>query len=397
MPRTSVHIKIIALLVSLTVLANNFFITLGLGNIYYVVLIAAFAVLVLSRKRPIVNLKMVFFIIACICSILVNDIPYFYKPYERLIAFIIIVGLIGPLVQNPSLKAFKNLLFKYLNTLIVIMVLLSFIGLMLNSSLVYLGRGGFTGLFNHSMFLSPMAAISMITCVYYGTMESNKKKRLAFYIIAISSFIACLTAGSRAALIAGVLGVLYFFYKANQENLKQYYKVLFITFFIGLLSFPLWESYTEKLTEKMEYAEQKGGFFTTRESLWERRLDEFISSPIYGIGFANDSSKTESDLIVGGGQIEPGSSWLVILSMTGLFGTIVFFNMFFGVLRKLNKKTNNSFNNYLKALLVFFIIHLVAEGYGLSAGSGLFFYFWLLLGIMAQKTNLKTTSNLSVQ
>ncbi|MBD3864140.1 O-antigen ligase family protein [Olleya marilimosa] len=384
--KTKTYINLIAVLVSLTVLANNTAISLGLGNAYYAVFILALVVLLISTIRPQVNWSMVFFILACYCSVLVNDIPYFYKPFERLAAFVIIIGLIGPLIKTPTLVTFRQLLFKYLNNLIVVMVLISFLGLLANSSLVYLGRGGFTGLFNHSMFLSPMAAISMITCVFYGNKTIVKPQKIVWYLFALSSFIACVTAGSRAALFAGLLGVLYFFYKENQNNLTRYFKVLILILFIGTVSFPLWESYTEKIIEKMEYSEAQAGLLTTREKLWERRLDEFKSLPVFGIGYANDSSQTENDLIIGEGQIEPGTTWLVILAMTGLFGMITFLIMFFKTVASI--KAKHSFVHYNKALLLFFVVHLMAEGYGLSAGSGLFFYFWLLLGVMYQIPNL---------
>lgn len=384
--KTKTYINLIAVLVSLTVLANNTAISLGLGNAYYAVFILALVVLLISTIRPQVNWSMVFFILACYCSVLVNDIPYFYKPFERLAAFVIIIGLIGPLIKTPTLVTFRQLLFKYLNNLIVVMVLISFLGLLANSSLVYLGRGGFTGLFKHTMILSPMAAISMITCFYYAAFYKDKYKKIVFYFLAFFSFIACVTAGSRAALIAGMLSALYFFYKLNHKNLIKYFKVLILSIALIGVSFPLWESYTEKLIEKMEYSQTQGGLLITRERLWERRLEEFKSSPIFGIGFSNDTSKTENDLFIGDGQIEPGSTWLVILSMIGVLGVVTFFNMFFRTIIK--AKSKHSFVYYNKALLLFFIVHLMAEGYGLSAGSGLFFYFWLLLGVMHQIPNL---------
>lgn len=394
MPKDKAYVKILAIAVSVIVLANNSVFNVGLGNVYYAVLIAALAVLLIRGKRPVLNFTMFFFIIACLCSILVNDIPYFFKPLERFAAFVLIVALIGPFVQNPALRVFKNLLFKYLNYLTVVMVLLSFLGLITNSSLVYLGRGGFTGLFNHSMFLSPMGAISMLTCAYYGVTSLNKRKKTIWYLFAFSSFIVCLTAGSRAALMAGIVGILYFFYKINKQNLKQYFKIILATLFIGVISFPLWHSYTDKITQKMEYAEEQGGLLTTRESLWERRLDEFNSSPIFGIGFANDSSQTENDLIIGGGQIEPGSSWLVILSMTGIFGTITFLVLLFKLITKEKKKRESFYTHYQYSLLIFFAIHLFAEGYLLSAGSGLFFYFWLLLGAIASNKYVKSNNKM---
>jgi len=56
------------------------------------------------------------------------------------------------------------------------------------------------------------------------------------------------------------------------------------------------------------------------------------------------------------------------------------------------EKKNLSKSGILGALLLFFSFHMNAEGYFLAAGSFLFFYIWLLLGVILgykQYTSLK--------
>lgn len=374
-------IKALALVNCLNFVVNNSVFNLSMGSLYYGVIILSLSILFLNLKKPILNWNIVLFIIACLISIFVNEIPYFYRPIERLIGFIAILALFGPLLQSYNIGIFKKNLFEYVNTSIVILVFLSFLGLVVKSPIVFMGRGGYTGFFNHSMFLSPMAAISMLTCTYRGIKSSTKKLRIMFYSMAFVSFIVCMTAGSRAALLAGLLSIMYFLYQIRKRKLGQFAQTLFLIISIAILSFPLWETYTEKIIYKMEYSEREGGLLTTREELWNRRINEFISSPIFGIGFSNDSSKTENDSVIGDGQIEPGSSWLVIFSMTGVLGFILFIRFLVKNLKLIKRQKNDKYSVFLQSLILFFMVHMFAEGYILSAGSGLFFYFWLLQGV----------------
>jgi hypothetical protein len=84
------------------------------------------------------------------------------------------------------------------------------------------------------------------------------------------------------------------------------------------------------------------------------------------------------------GTVEPGTSWGAILAMTGAFGLCVFLIL---VLRTYIVNYNvfredvPLVSHFLNALLIFFAIHWIAEGYMLAAGSYLFFYAWLLIGV----------------
>lgn len=385
-----ISIKLMSILCAIIVLINNSVLNIELGNFYYVILILPlFPLLIFSRNTKI-DKTLLLFIIACIFSISTNEIPFFYKPTERLIAFILLIALVGPLIKTQRLDDFKRSFFKYLNNSVVFLTLLAFLGLILNSSIVYLGRGGFTGFFNHSMFLSPMAATSALICYYHYRKTDKIKIQFYFILGAIFSFIVCLAAGSRTALIALLISLLYFTFNIYKRKIKQYLKVIFLIVVVSTSTYPLWRPYMAKINEKMEYAKNNGGLTGTRDPLWQRRLNEFNTSPIFGIGFANDSSKTENDSIISDGKIEPGSSWLAILAMTGIFGFVLFVIFIFKRLRLLFK--NPCLNSYfLSSLLIFYILHMIAEGYILSAGSGLFLFVWLLLGnIDANYNSFKT-------
>jgi O-antigen ligase len=142
-----------------------------------------------------------------------------------------------------------------------------------------------------------------------------------------------------------------------------------------VLSAPLWIPYTEAIQNKMEYAEEQGSLTATREVKWKARLKEFKESPILGCGFA--SVKEES--AGAGGVVEPGNGWLFVLSSMGGIAFLILIVEFLKTLY-LSYKENNADTYLLSSILVFLGIHMNAEGYSLSSGSFLFFYFWLTFG-----------------
>ncbi len=374
-------IKILTRVTTIVVLIQISFLEFNLGNAYYGILIVAFIILVFTGKKLQSNFLMVWLLAAGFLSILLNDIPSFFQPYQRFMAFIFVMGLIGPFITNTALSQLRVKLFNMLNQAILILVTLSFLGIASGFPLM-VGRGGFSGFFSHSMLLGPMAAIAMLVAIHKAYSTDVKKKRILFLSTGALAFITCVAAGSRTALLAGVAGALFYYFKINHGRITRFVRIVIVIITIGIFSFPLWESYTERIMGKMAYSEQQGDLLVTRASLWKIRVREFSSSPIIGVGFASvDSSIRENRFDAIGGKVEPGSSWLAVLSMTGLLGFIPLLLLTLKYVRFLFKEKNAPMHAaFLGGMLFLFIVHMMAEGYILSAGSGLFFFFWLIMG-----------------
>ncbi len=361
----------------------------NLGNTYYGLLFGMFVILLAIGSKIEFNFFMLWLVGAGYLSILLNDIPYFFRPYERLIAFILVMGLVGPLIRSSALEAFRKNLFITINTLLVVMVIISFLGIVAGLPMM-IGRGGFTGLFSHSMVLGPIAAIATLVAIHWAYQANKIKVRCLYYIIASLAFTTCVATGSRVALVAVLAGGSFYYYKINQGKLTRFVRIVLIIATIGIFSFPFWQPYTERLMGKMAYSEQQGDMLVTRAVLWQLRIDEFKSSPINGVGFAAVDTSIATRFDDTEGRVEPGSSWLVVLSMLGLIGFIPFVLLTFSYFNFVYKdNANRPDSALLGGLLCFFIVHMTAEGYVLSAGSGLFFYFWLLMGMLEQNRRLK--------
>lgn len=373
-------LSVLSLIVALTFFSNISVFDMALGNNYYVLMIVTVIILRLFSFSVTIGKRYVFLIFSALLSIYFNEIPAFFKPYERFISFTLLLALLSPLLTSNILRRFRHLLFLNFIKINVALVIGSFIGIAIGLPLV-VGRGGYVGLFNHSMVLGPMAALATLTCLCYGTINKHKKLRFLCFASAAITFTTCIAAGSRGALIALIISCLVFFYKINQGKLFKYVKVLLLVVMLGLVSFPLWKNYTERLIGKMEYAESNDSLLFTREALWQSRFKEFESSPIYGIGFASIDTTNNQGFDAETGAIEPGSSWLAVLSMLGVLGILpilLIISRYIFMLYNVKVKLHEL--GFLSAVLTFFIVHMTTEGYIFSAGSGLFFVFWLTLG-----------------
>ena len=126
---------------------------------------------------------------------------------------------------------------------------------------------------------------------------------------------------------------------------------------------------------------------SSREKHWKKRVAEWESSPMIGIGFASvdiGGRATGSSTFSDDGKVETGSSWLCILSMTGLLGFLSIIIIWISSIIKLFKiwKHTPLLASLLLGILVFFALHMLAEGYILAGGHALTFVVWLTLGLI---------------
>jgi len=103
---------------------------------------------------------------------------------------------------------------------------------------------------------------------------------------------------------------------------------------------------------------------------------------MYGVGFAALRYEKSAKGPMEKGTIEPGSSYLAILSMTGLLGAISFLLLMLPMLSPSNLRKASQVSVYPIACLMFFAIHFVGEGYIFAAGSVQNVIFWLVCGVL---------------
>ena len=376
-------VNILSAFVAFIAVNNIIAFSFNLGTPYYIVMGASLLFALSQSKVLSFDIPMLLLYLACALSIVGNPVPAFFRPWERLVSFIMVTMLISPFIKSEFLYRFRVRTFKVVQWLLQPVVWGSLLVYFLGISF---GRRDFAGITTQSMLIAPVSANVIITGIYFLTRKETLKRnyRIYFVVLVIAAFITLLLAASRTAIIAVVVSLLFYFYVVNRANLIKFLKYIFLLAIVLAATYSLWSPYLENVSKKNEGSVAAGGITSSRDDHWKTRLLEFKSSLCMGIGFASVSTQSGDGATFdeNSGQVETGSSWLSVLSMTGIFGFSVFVLLFVRAFGQLKKVGHNDLchASYLSALLIFWCCHMVAEGYIFAAGSFLFFNVWLLLG-----------------
>ncbi len=375
--------KQLSKIVGLVFILNNLSFMPGLGPVLYAIVTLSLVILTANSGRVYVSGTMMWLYAACLLSILANNVPAFFNPYQRFALFFVMTLLLSPALKSDSLSSFRYNLFYAILYFLKYVVLISFV-----LGLMHMGynRLYFQGLARHSMLLGPFAALCTLYCVCKFLGGGLEKKAKMFYsVLMLASLYCLLQAASRTAFIACAISTVVLLTVYYRNNLGRYFKVVFTLGIVLALSFPVWNRFMDKLVEKNQ-GDVTSLSVDSREALWKTRVKEFNCSPIIGIGFSTvDIDNKEGSTYSSDGKVETGSSWLCVLSMTGIMGFIpiclVFIMSFVKVWKMLDYVPLLSC--FLIALQCFWILHMMTEGYVYAGGSSLFFCLWLLLGVMS--------------
>ena len=324
------------------------------------------------------------FLIYVPLSLLVISPDAIFHSWERFVLFTLLVICVSPIFTSK--ESIKNRLemFKMLLFVCVIIGVGSFFARFLGINFMktynrdFMSQAGlFGGLTTHSMMLGPIAGIGALYMAYIAYIS---KKKL-YWILSSLSVFSVLFSASRSALAALIAGFTIMLFRLSGSMSKFAVSVV-ICIMIGASSFPLWGSALDAVREKNEANIRSGGALNSREKLWTSRINEFRNSPILGVGFCAIDRTTSKDMNLDKrtGMVESGSSWLIILSMTGFIGAIllipVFVRSYFTAYRD-----EDSFSALVCGILTLFFVHMIAEGYIFYGGSQMAFMLWLTVGV----------------
>ena len=239
----------------------------------------------------------------------------------------------------------------------------------------------FSGYTNHPMWLSAACGIGVIFIAYWANVFWRNGKKLFSLLCLPLAYITIQTliwGGSRSALGLSLCASLLFIWLSNK---KAGNSVLIIGGLLALSSIlaPILLSDADRLKTKLgglELQDKEGK--TSRTALWNARLEEFESSPIWGVGFAVTGLKDQAHT----GRAETGSGWLTVLSQTGLIGLLL--SLF--ILKRAYIPTNIIRGRPRIALytsiLVYLCLHTMFEAYLFQSGWYLCLVMWLLISII---------------
>jgi hypothetical protein len=329
--------------------------------------------------------KTLLLIVGTATSLVVNDVDAKYGTGIRWILWFMLLGSVGPIFSSKTLLTIRHKALQYFLNGFVIITVLSFLYSILG--LPNIGRGNFAGLMNQSMVLGPVAAISGIYSFYKYLINNRLKTKYYYLFISLISSLVVILAASRLAFAGYIAGMIFLF--AKPFKYRIIYALLIIS--MGIVVYARIEEGTDKTKQSIDKEIVRKGTNNSREGLWNDRINEFKSNPMFGVGFAaQDDNIIEEIKDNTGGRIEPGSGYLMILSMTGLFGlTLILWYFYF--LFNSKRFWTEIFNNepYKLSLFAFFAVHFIGEGYIFSVGNIFAALFWLMVGVTFPYANVK--------
>jgi len=339
-------------------------------------------IFVLYRKGFHINMLMLLVVISAAFSLMMNDYDTKFNPVARLFSWILLIATVGPLIYNPELIRFRNRLLEGFMVIFMYVGAFSFFYWLAGGPNI--GRGHFAGLMNQSMLLAPVASMGALYAFYRFIQEKKGRKKIYFLMLFFLGSLSVLLAASRTAFIAFMLA--FFVYLVFNRFKFRGFILLMVTLFTIVTAYNMTENGFSAGEDSVGGELTERGLKNTRELLWTNRLIEFKSNPVFGVGFA---TQNEEIIVIdkqhqredSTGRIEPGSTYLMILSMTGLLGAFSMILLLGKALisRDFWRRVSKT-ESYKLALFVFFSVHFVAEGYIFSSGALFACIFWLLLG-----------------
>lgn len=369
---------------SLIVLNQVIGFTPGVPSVVLYATLLVYAIYQLTRPGNTCNWGIMGFLIYIPLALLISSPDAVFRSWERFILFTLLVVCVSPIITNVEAIRNRRNMFHMLLVVCVIIGVGSFfakflgINYMQRSRMDVLAQAGtFGGLTNHSMMLGPIAGIGAL---YMAYLAYTTKWRWYWIIAALSTFSVMFSA-SRSAFASLIAGMTIMLFRLS-GSVNKFAITAVALIMLGMASFPLWGGAMDVIIAKNEANIRAGGATNSREKLWNSRMNEFYNSPVFGVGFAAIDRQSSGD---GGfekrtGMVESGSSWLIILSMTGLLGALMLIpTLLKAYLTAYQDK--DQFSALVCGILTLFFIHMLAEGYIFYGGSQLAFMLWLTVGV----------------
>lgn len=351
--------------------------------------LSAFLLLIavlIRKERLSISMSLVAFLLVCAFSILNNYIIDEYQPWRRLIFFLIFLCCYGPLFISETLDRLRRKTLK--------LICIAFTAISLFAMIAYTTKLAVSGYVEafwpfskfNVMVMAGVCAVSIIYLFYrIFDVACRNKIRLVCYSVALVILVAMLVVAASRVAMAGVAFALIVSIVAGVLFGKK--RILTVKNIVGvvialLMATAMVVPFTELMEKKVEYSESHGSYLSSRANRWENRIREFKESPIIGVGFSSyryrNTALNPFDDVSTIGRIEPGSSWLFLLSSLGVVGFAAFALIFIKRVYD-NVKYYTNYSLLLLTLLAFLAIHMTAEGYVVAAGSPICPVLWLAL------------------
>lgn len=355
---------------------------------YVFIILSMILVFVVRGFEMNINKAVVLFLAAGAISIMGNDIPDFFKPWQRFALFAMMVVGCSPLLRGREIDKVKRHLYMGGLWAVGVIAVLSFLG-------YFLGFGrrldgivnSYMGVTGHPNFLGFFTMVAMVWIASLFFRCTSMKER---YIV-IGGWVACvitlLLCSSRSALACGLVGTMLAVYLRFQKNATAMVNSILVGVAVVILSLPYLMPYAEVMMKKnMNFDNMDSVVADTRGSIWALRYQELAESPVIGIGaYSCDTTLPNADIFYdeNTGTIELGSSYLGLLAQCGWLGFISFLLIAIPIVRKCIRFAFSERTPYAQLWLPILFVcaaNMFFEGYLMTAGAVQCIIVWMALG-----------------
>jgi hypothetical protein len=290
---------------------------------------------------------------------------------SRWVGLALMILAVGPVIVNPGAvearAAAWRLMVTGMTTLTAIFVMWYVL------RLPSFGAGDFSSFMNQCMLVAPISGIGVVIALA----RALHGRSWRWGVLAVAGLVPMVAAGSRVAVLATGAAVCFLLVR-RKPALGGVFALLFLCLIGGFFL----HHGTDDGSDESAGGLVRKGTVNTRADLWQSRMEEFESSPVLGIGVAMGTGSGSAVEQGGAIRVEPGSSYLAILAMTGALGTLSF-GIALGLLLygfASARQQPSLDRDILSVVGVFLAVHGIAEGWVLAFGSPLACIFWLWLG-----------------
>lgn len=350
-------------------------------------------IVVLSRSmngNPEINWPCVLFLLSIIISIVFNQIPPFFKPWQRFAQFFFLMVAASPMLGGHVVERLRRHMAMGVIWSCGLIGVLSFVAYLTGKGAYLTGIiQGYMGITAHPNFLGMFDIVAMVWFASLYFRSTEMQERLIWAGCWVSCLIVILLSASRASTACALFGSLLVVYLRYRKNSGKLFTAAVLLGFLVIASIPFLMPYMETMMQKGiggDAAEADELVAATRGSIWDLRIMEIEESPWFGVGaYGCDINLPNADVFYteSTGTVEQGSSYLGLLAQLGWIGFLaylmIFVPIFFRAIRYATDE-NTPYAQLMVALLGPISIHMVVEGYAITAGAVQCVILWLLLG-----------------
>jgi len=288
------------------------------------------------------------------------------------LGLLFLIVSMGPVVLNPVAVEMRSAAWRFATKGMISLTAVFLLWYVLH--LPSFGAGDFSSFMIQCMMLGPIVGMGIVIALARAVHGRSWR----WGLLALLGFVPLLASGSRVATLAAIAGICFLLIR-RKPIFGLGVLVLCASLIYGFMS----EGKNLKSSpDSLIGAMARKGDLNSRSGKWESRWLEFKSNPIFGIGIGTATGDGSEKMRDGRTFVEPGSSYLALLAMTGGLGTVAFCSalglLLFGFI--VPHQRGGLDEDILYLVGIYLAVHGVAEGWILSFGGPLCFLFWLWLG-----------------